>query len=216
MTKIKLTFSITILLFLYSCSNKEKVIDENTYSIGVFYANNRFNAKDSANHFQHNCHFLLMLRVEQIEVYNRASENSDKKEFSVKFKLNKVEVEKFKNLVITESKRKKKKRNENHRFTYCGNSYVTSVENKDKSVFSISSFGLKERDEDFIFSFVRKERDEDFIFKLIEKSKKKKKIKISNKLMKEKYFMLGLIHQEHFINISEETILLNFPKENEN
>lgn len=203
MTKIKLTFLISILLFLYSCSNKEKEIDENTYSIGVFYANNRLNAKDSANHFQHNCHFLLMLQDEQIEVYNRASENSDIKEFSVKFKLNKVEVEKFKNIVIAESKRKKKKRNENHSFTYCGNSYVTSVDKRDTSIFYLSSFGLNDV-------------DEDFIFKLIVKSKKKRKIKISNKLIKEKYFMLGLIHQEDFINISEETVFLDFPMEKEN
>jgi hypothetical protein len=197
MTKRNLTLIITILLLQFSCTNKKKVEDENVYSLGIFYSNNKQNSKDISNHFENNCHYFLLLKLGKIEIYNRESENPDKKDFSVTYTPNQKELSRFIKIINFESKRKKKTRELDNNFLYCGNTYVSCVDNIDNSIFYISEFGLKDE-------------DEDFIFKLIKKGKTKNKIMTSSKLIKEKYFMLGLLHQETLLIITEEPI--SFPE----
>ena len=184
MKKILLLF---IILSLFSCSQKKK---EQVYNIGGFYANNHFNAKDSSNQFQQNCNFLLMLKNDSLEIYNRHSESSKKKETIVKFKLDESERIRLKDIVNKSLKLIKPKK-ENEEVLYCGLTYVLSIDDDYKSNFAIASYGIPEE-------------DEEFIFKLIKKSESMKKTKESCKMRKEKYDMHVLLQEEN--NIETENV----------
>ncbi len=175
-------------MFLLQSSCSEKINCEkcNYYSLGAFYANNNLNAKDSSNHFQQNCHFQFLLISDTLEVYNRNSNFPDKDEITTKLFLNAEDKQHF--IDIVNKLTKNKSISDDHELIYDGFSYVVSMNTCDKSDFGIANLGMEKE-------------DEDFIIELFEESKKQKRTDPTNMIIKERYFMNALIHQENYVEI---------------
>jgi hypothetical protein len=180
--------SILCILFLLqsSCSEKTSCEKCNYYSLGAFYANNNLNAKDSSNHFQQNCHFQFLLNSDTLEVYNRNSYFPNKEEITTKLFLNAKDKQHF--IDIVKKLTKNKSIYKDHDFIYDGLSYIVSMNTCDKSDFGIANLGMEKE-------------DEDFINELFEESKTQKRTEPTNLIIKERYFMKALIHQENYFEI---------------
>lgn len=181
MKQVVLTLIIALLLINSSCKNKCKDVDRSTYALGLFYSNNYKNAKDSSNHFQHNCNILLLLKSDSIEIYDRFSDAKNEPEHTVKFKLKEEIKLRFIQILLRELKPKKIKLTIED--AGCGNFYYSSVESFNQVNYSLSRMTTDEQA---------------FISRIIDMSKGKKKTKTSKRLIREKYFMLALLHQENY------------------
>ncbi len=181
--KLKAVVKIYFLVIILSaCQSKNKINSCDYFALGGFYANNHRDAKDSANHFQHNCHFLLLLQADTIEVYNRNSDFPNKNESFARLKLNENEIKRFKE-IVSKMSNMKKITTEND-LIYDGLTYIASKNTCQNTDFKILNFGIDEN-------------DENFIEKIFDKTKLKKNRKPSKRINKEKYFMTALLHQEN-------------------
>ena len=179
MKTFKIIFIISILTLIYSCQNK--IQNPKTYSLGLFYSNNKNSKKDKFNHFNMNCVNLLKLKGNIIEIYDPELNKNSMNDFSVKFKLKESDVKKMIEIIKNEVSRKKIKYDQE--LAYCGPTYVSCIDNQNQSKFSITGYGLK------------KAEDFEYILNLVNKVKDKKIIPTSNKLKMIKYFMNGYIYQ---------------------
>ncbi len=174
-------------LILCSCGNETKINSSDNFALGAFYANNHKYSKDSSNRFQQNCHFLFLLQSDSIEVYNRNSEYPLKEITTSKFRLNEFDCKRFISIVCKSLKLKKTPTNYDK--IYDGLSFVVSKNMCQSSDYFIAEHGLVKN-------------DEDFILEILEKSKLQKNIASSNRIIKEKYFMTALLHDENYRNES--------------
>lgn len=173
-----------LILVLSACQSSNKINNFDYFALGAFYANNQKDSKDSANHFQQNCHFLMLLQNNKLEVYNRNSDHPDKKERYTLLKLNKNECLRFKN-IVSKLVIIKEPKNDNNSI-YDGLSFIASKNSCQSTGYQILNFGIAQK-------------DQSYIFELFEKAKIKSSTRPSNRIIKEKYFMLGLLHQTNYI-----------------
>lgn len=177
-----------ILIVFTSCGSKKKneKVNYKHYVLGGFYPNNHLNTKDSNTHFQHICHFSLLLTADTLEIYNRNSVTPNQNEYSCFSILTDKDRQKFESIVTEYTNVKQSPKNPNS--IYDGLTYVASISEYQNVKYAIQETGMKKEDEAFIFHF-------------IQKSEKLTKANTSNLMKKENYFMTGLLQQESGIII---------------
>ncbi len=181
---------ILIVFTSYGSKKKNEQVNYKHYVLGGFYPNNHLNTKDSNTHFQHICHFSLLLTADTLEIYNRNSVTPNQNEYSCFSILTDKDRQKFESIVTEYTNVKQSPKNPNS--IYDGLTYVASISEYQNVKYAIQETGMKKEDEAFIFRF-------------IQKSEKLTKANTSNLMKKENYFMTGLLQQESGIIIENKT-----------